>query len=68
MFQNAFHDLLQITPDIFAGTVTGDPKLKIPVQTKGKDVSKKKNTAGLVVIRRRPFEKSNTPPLIKIDF
>ena len=48
MFRNAFYDLLQITPDIFAETVTGDPKSKTPVQAKGKGVSKKKNTAGLV--------------------
>lgn len=48
MFQDAFHDLLQITPDIFAEAIIGGPKLKTPVQTKGKGVSKKKNTAGSV--------------------
>ncbi len=48
IFQNAFHDLLQITPDIFAETVTGDPNSKTSIQTKGKGVSKKKNTTVLV--------------------
>ena len=48
IFQNAFYDLLQITPDIFAETVTGDSKSKTSIQTKGKGVLKKKNTAGLV--------------------
>lgn len=42
------HDLLQITPDIPAETVTGDPKSKTSIQTKGRGVSKKKNTAVLV--------------------
>ena len=57
IFHNAFHDLLQITPDIFAETITGDPKSKTPTQTKGKGVSKKKNTARLIQDDEKLVEK-----------
>lgn len=48
MILNAFYNFLQITPDIFAETVIGKSKLKRPIQTKWKTVSKIKNSAGLV--------------------
>ncbi len=48
IFRDAFQDLLQISPNIFEETDFGDPDLKLPVQNKGKGVSKKKNTTGLV--------------------
>ena len=48
IFQNAFYDLLQITPDIFAEPVISDLGSKKSVRSKGKGVSRKKNTAGLV--------------------
>ena len=57
IFRNVFYGLLQITPDIFAEIVTGDPKSKTPVQAKRKSVSKKKNTAGLVQDDRKLIEK-----------
>ncbi len=48
IFRDTFQDLLQISPNIFEETVLGDPGLKLPVQNKGKGVSRKKNTTGLV--------------------
>ncbi len=48
IFQNAFYDLLQIIPDIFEETVIGDLGSKTSARDKRKDVSRKKNTAGLV--------------------
>ena len=47
-FQDAFQDLLQISPNIFEETISGDLGLKIPAQNKGKGVSRKKNTTGFV--------------------
>ncbi len=46
IFRDAFQDL-QISPNIFEETVLGDPGLQLPVQNKGKGVSRKKNTTGL---------------------
>ena len=48
MFQNIFYDLLQITPDIFAKIVISDPKSKILVQAKKKNILKKKNITRLL--------------------
>ncbi len=48
IFQNAFTNLLQITPDIFEETIIGDLRSKTFVRDKRKGVSRKKNTAGLV--------------------
>ncbi len=48
IFQNAFYDLLQITTDIFEDTVIGDLGSKTSTWDKRKDVSRRKNTAGLV--------------------
>lgn len=48
IFQDAFQNLLQISPNIFEETISGDLGLKIPAQNKGKGVSRKKNTTGLV--------------------
>ncbi len=48
IFQNAFYDLLQITPDIFEETVIGDLGSETSARDKGKDVSRRKNIAGLV--------------------
>lgn len=47
-FRDAFLDLLLITADIFEETVVSDLGLKIHVQIKGKGVSRKKKTIGLV--------------------
>ena len=66
IFQNAFYDLLQITPDIFAKTVIGDPKSKTPIQAKGKGVSKKKNTAGLVQDDRKLVEKKEKEKVLGV--
>lgn len=46
MFQNAFYELLQITPDIFAKTVIGDPKSKILLKPKEKMYQKRKILLG----------------------
>lgn len=46
--QDAFQDLLQISPNIFEETIPGNLGLKITAQNKGKGVSRKKNTTGLV--------------------
>ena len=48
IFQDAFQDLLQISPNIFEETISGDLGLRIPTQNKGKGVSRTKNTTGLV--------------------
>ena len=47
IFRDAFQDL-QISPNIFEETVSGDLGLNIPAQNKGKGVSRKKNTTGWV--------------------
>ncbi len=47
-FQNAFHDLLQIIPDIFEEIVVGSLGSKTSARNKGNGVSRKKNTTGLV--------------------
>ena len=47
IFRDAFQDL-QISPNIFEKTVLGNSGLKLPVQNKEKDVSRKKNTTVLV--------------------
>ena len=66
IFQNAFYDLLQITPDIFAETVIGDLKSKASVQTKGKGVSKKKNTARLVQDDRKLVEREENEKVLGV--
>lgn len=50
IFQVAFQDFLQISPNIFEKTVLGDQDLKLPVQNKEKSASRKKNTIGLVKV------------------
>lgn len=46
MFQTAFYDLLQITPDIFVEIAIGDPKSKILIKPKGKLYQKRKILLG----------------------
>lgn len=48
IFRDAFQDLLQISPNIFEETVSGDLGLNLPAQNKGIGVSRKKNTTGWV--------------------
>ena len=48
IFQNAFHNLLQIIPHIFEETVGGDLGSKTSARNKGKGASRKKNTNALV--------------------
>ena len=48
IFQNAFSDLLQITLDIFEEKVMGNLGSKTSARNKGKGVSRKKKTVGLV--------------------
>ena len=48
IFQNAFHDLLQITPHIFKETVKGDLRFKKTALNKGKCISRKKNITVLI--------------------
>lgn len=66
MFRNAFHDLLQITPDIFAKIAIGNSKSKTPIQTKEKSVSKKKNTAKLVQNNRKLVEKKEKEKVLEV--
>ena len=47
ILQNAFHDLLQITPHIFEETVEGDLGFKKTALNKGKCISRMKNTSEL---------------------
>lgn len=47
-FQNAFNDLLQIMPNIFEEIVMGSLGSKISARNKGKVISRKKSTTGLV--------------------
>ncbi len=48
IFPNAVSDLLQITPDILEEKVMCDLDSKTSARNKGKGVSRKKKTAGLV--------------------
>ena len=46
IFQNAFHDLIEITPYIFKETVEGDLGFKKTAQNKGKGIPRKKISLG----------------------
>lgn len=46
IFKNAFYDLCQITPDIFAETILGDPDSKTSVRAKGKVCQERKIPLG----------------------
>ena len=65
IFQNAFYDL-QITPDIFEETVIGDLRPKSSARNKGKGVSRKKNTAGLVQDDRELVEKGEKEKVLEV--
>ena len=66
IFQNTFYNLLQITLDIFAKTVIGDPKSKTPIQAKRKDVPKKKNNSRLVQDNRKLIEKKEKEKVLGV--
>ncbi len=66
IFQNAFYDLLQITPDKFEKTVIDDLGSKTSARDKRKEVSKKKNTAGLVQDCGELVEKGKKEKVLKV--
>ncbi len=66
IFQNAFYDLLQITSDIFEETVIGDLGSKTSARDKGKGVSRKKNTAGLVKDNGELVEKDEKKKVLEV--
>ena len=66
IFQNAFYNLLQITPDIFEETVIGDLGSKTSARDKIKDVSRKKNTTGLVQDDGELVEKGEKEKVLEV--
>ena len=66
IFQNAFYDLLQITPDIFEETVMGELGSKTSARNKGKGVSRKKKTAGLVQDDGELVEKGKKEKVLEV--
>lgn len=53
---NAFHDLLQIEPDLFGDLILDDPVSYPPAQNKGKGVPRRKNTTGSIQARLEVLE------------
>lgn len=64
--QNAFHNLFQITCNIFEETVIDNLKPKKSTRKKGKDILKKKNTTGLVQDDRELVKKGEKNKVLEV--
>ena len=62
---NAFHDLLQIEPDLFEDLILDDPVSYTPAQNKGKGVPRRKNTTGSIQARLEVLEEEGEEEVSK---
>lgn len=62
---NAFHDLLQIKPDLFEDFILDDPVSYTPAQNKGKGVPRRKNTTRSIQARLEALEEEREEEVSK---